>query len=59
MLRGTTAAVLVSGYGHPLYDELHAGWHPTEIRVTKPSANHGARGPVAAGDTDPNAGPDQ
>ncbi|MGH3225472.1 MAG: DNA adenine methylase [Streptosporangiaceae bacterium] len=42
VLRGTAAAVLVSGYGHPLYRELYAGWHRTEIRVTKPSGNHSA-----------------
>ena len=43
-LRGTAAAVLVSGYDHRLYSELYAGWHRTEIRVTKPSANHSGTG---------------
>ncbi len=38
-LHSTAAAVLVPGYSHPLYDELYAGWHRTEIR-TKPSGNH-------------------
>ena len=43
-LRATAAAVLVSGYDHPLYEDLFAGWHRTEIRVTKPSANHSSAG---------------
>ena len=42
MLRSTAAAVLVSGYDHPLYEQPYDGWHRTEIRVAKPSANHGA-----------------
>ena len=44
MLRASPSAALVSGYDHPLYREQYAGWHCTEIRVTKPSANHGPRG---------------
>ncbi len=40
LMRGTAAAVLVSGYDHYLYQELYPRWHRTEIRVTKPSANH-------------------
>ena len=42
MLRSTAAAVLVSGYDHPLYEQPYDGWHRTEIRVTKPSADHSA-----------------
>jgi site-specific DNA-adenine methylase len=42
VLRSTAAAVLVSGYDHPLCEQLYDGWHRTEIRVTKPSANHSA-----------------
>lgn len=43
-LNATAAAAIVSGYDHPLYAELLPGWHRTEIRVTKPSANHSASG---------------
>lgn len=31
-LAACTATVLLSGYPHPLYDELYAGWHRTELR---------------------------
>jgi DNA adenine methylase len=44
VLRATAAAVLVSGYDCPLYGELYRGWHRTELRVTKPSANHSGNG---------------
>jgi DNA adenine methylase len=32
-LRAARAAVVLSGYASPLYDELYAGWHRTEIPV--------------------------
>jgi DNA adenine methylase len=32
-LRGCAAAVVVSGYDSPLYDEIYAGWDRTEIRT--------------------------
>jgi DNA adenine methylase len=34
--------VRVSGYHHPVCEQLYDGWHRTEIRVTKPSASHSA-----------------
>jgi DNA adenine methylase len=33
-LNSTAAAVLLSGYHSPLYDELYAGWHVHEFKVT-------------------------
>jgi DNA adenine methylase len=39
-LRATPAAVLISSYGHPLYQELYAGWQRIPLRVAKPSGNH-------------------
>ena len=30
-LRACTAAVVLSGYPSPLYDELYAGWHHLEM----------------------------
>lgn len=39
-LRITPAAVLISGYGHSLYEQLYDGWHRIEIKVAKPSGNH-------------------
>lgn len=41
-LRQTAAAVLISGYDHPLYNELYAGWQRVEIKIARPSANHSA-----------------
>jgi DNA adenine methylase len=41
-LRDSPAAVLLSGYDHPLYDSLYHGWHRVTARVAKPSANHSA-----------------
>jgi DNA adenine methylase len=32
-LRACRAAVMLSGYASPLYDELYAGWHRHEIRA--------------------------
>ena len=43
-LQASSAAVLISGYDHPLYRHLYESWHRTEIRVAKPSANHAAAG---------------
>jgi len=40
-LHATPAAVLLSGYDSRLYRDLYTGWHRLEIRVTKPSGNHG------------------
>lgn len=40
-LNATAAAVLLSGYHSPLYDELYAGWHRIEIPVT--NTQRGAR----------------
>jgi DNA adenine methylase len=39
-LRATSAAVLISGYDHPLYREMYDGWHQVPVRVAKPSGNH-------------------
>lgn len=37
-LNAARAAVVLSGYGSPLYGELYAGWHRTEIRTTAGNA---------------------
>ncbi|MEU4228328.1 DNA adenine methylase [Nonomuraea sp. NPDC026600] len=37
-LNATAAAVLLSGYHSPLYDELYAGWNVQEIRTTNTQA---------------------
>ncbi len=42
-LRATKAAVLLSGYASPLYDELYDGWHRLDVPVARPSANHAER----------------
>jgi DNA adenine methylase len=42
VLRATPAAVLVSGYASPLYEQLYRDWWRLAIRVARPSANgHG------------------
>ena len=41
VLHETPGTVLLSGYASELYEELYAGWHRLERRVTRPSANHG------------------
>lgn len=33
------AAVILSGYASPLYEELYAGWHQVRVRVARPSTN--------------------
>ncbi|MEX2620259.1 MAG: DNA adenine methylase [Egibacteraceae bacterium] len=43
VLHATPAAVLLSGYPSPLYDELYAGWQGVERRVHRPSSNAGGR----------------
>jgi DNA adenine methylase len=41
-LAATPAAVLLSGYPSPLYDELYIGWWRAEVRVDRPTSNgHG------------------
>lgn len=42
VLHATPAAVLLSGYDHPLYAALYPGWHRYSFRVARPSANHSA-----------------
>ena len=43
-LTGAKAAVVLSGYPSPLYDELYAGWHSTEITtLTAQGGQRGAR----------------
>lgn len=42
-LHATPAAVLISGYPSPLYEELYAGWWRAERAVTRPSANQPGR----------------
>ncbi len=37
-LNSTAAAVILSGYHSPLYDELYRGWHVQEIRTTNTQA---------------------
>jgi DNA adenine methylase len=37
-LRAARAAVVLSGYGSPLYDELYAGWHRAEIATVNGNA---------------------
>lgn len=39
VLRGTRAAVLLSGYRSPLYDELYAHWWTVEVAVQRPTTN--------------------
>lgn len=37
-LNSTAAAVILSGYSSPLYDELYQGWHRREIRMVNTQA---------------------
>lgn len=39
VLTSTPAAVILSGYPSPLYDQLYAGWHRLEVPVTVRSSN--------------------
>lgn len=39
-LRETPAAVVLSGYPSPLYEELYADWHRVERRVVVSTSNH-------------------
>jgi DNA adenine methylase len=38
-LTATPAAVVLSGYHSPLYDELYAGWRRVEVPVTVHASN--------------------
>ncbi|MFZ3473135.1 DNA adenine methylase [Streptomyces sp. 4.24] len=40
-LASCTAAVVLSGYGSPLYDELYAGWHRLELAASTGNAAAG------------------
>ena len=47
MLTSTPAAVLLSGYPSPLYDELYEGWFRIERMMRRPSTNRrGHQGPA-------------
>jgi DNA adenine methylase len=48
-LHATRAAVLLSGYPSPLYDELYADWHRIETVVHRPSTNRRGRRDAAPG----------
>ncbi len=39
-LRTTPAAVVLSGYPSPLYEELYGDWHRVERRVVVSTSNH-------------------
>lgn len=39
-LRAVRAAVAISGYTHPLYDEVLDGWHRTEFTAFTGTGNH-------------------
>ncbi|MCU8589344.1 DNA adenine methylase [Streptomyces sp. A13(2022)] len=39
VLHGCRSAVLLSGYGSPLYDELYADWARVEVSVQRPTTN--------------------
>ncbi|MEU0675436.1 DNA adenine methylase [Streptomyces sp. NPDC006172] len=39
LLHGCRSAVLLSGYGSPLYDELYRDWDRVEITVQRPTTN--------------------
>jgi DNA adenine methylase len=39
VLHGCQSAVLLSGYGSPLYDELYACWDRVEVTVHRPTTN--------------------
>jgi DNA adenine methylase len=43
VLRACRAAVVISGYGCPLYDELYAGWHRAQIAAFTGNATHARR----------------
>ena len=48
VLHATPAAVLLSGYPSPLYEQLYAGWYRVEQTVQRPTSNTaGGRGSVA------------
>lgn len=48
VLQNTAAAVILSGYASPLYDELYAGWDRLEVRVARPSGNRAGHAAAAA-----------
>jgi DNA adenine methylase len=39
VLHGCRSAVLLSGYGSPLYDELYGDWDRVEVTVQRPTTN--------------------
>jgi DNA adenine methylase len=43
VLHRAAAAVLLSGYPSPLYDELYADWWRVEQRVQRPTSNQRGR----------------